>query len=525
MSETPPAGADPAEWRRAFAAVADQMYAVLAACPRRALLACSTVNPRHPLPVDHQDLVREALTSSPQGPPITFGRRFAALGKLAAIAAREVVRIAAVRLLCRAQLSSIYRQPAAVVIKTWFYGAPKEDGPDFYLGQLPQMLRARGVSCVLIGGDAGYGPTLPFARGLLRSGRRAVPELALVPWWAPISTFIDQMRASLALSRLARAPRAPLFCAVAARASLECLTGATFKHALHFYVARRAVAIWQPKVYGTLYEGQPWEKVAWLGAKSANASCRTMGFQHTVVMPHSWGLIAPHRGGWELAAPDIVLGLGRTTVDMMVRAHEGLGTTFVALGSFRRAPDSNDAASTDPAPSRQTVLVVPEGFMEEAQLLFQRAAEAAIAAPDQRFIFRCHPAWPFDRVLPHLSVDVRTLDNIELSTRPAIADDFARSSIVLYRGSSVVLYGVLAGLKPIYFNEPGRPFVDPLFQLDRWRDSVTSVPELVTALKAYARIDAGRAREAWQPAQRYVDDYSIPVRGEAVDHAAAVMNA
>jgi hypothetical protein len=328
------------------------------------------------------------------------------------VATRETLVVAAVQIMFRRRLRTLSRRPGTILIKTWFFGAPKADGPDFYLGKLPQLIRDRGVSCLLIGGDASYGAPVAFAADLLSSGRQAIPEQALVPWWAPAACCVDQLRTSWALGRLAGVASSRTAAAVALRASQECLSPAALKHALHFYIAKRAVAIWRPSVYGTLYEGHPWEKLAWLGAKTSDPACRIMGFQHTVVMPHSWGLMKPRRDSWEVPAPDIVLGVGRTTVSMMVPGHRDLGTAFAVLGAFRRTPVADDERSPVPMPATRTVLVAPEGFMTETALLFERAAQAAIAAPDQQFIFRCHPAWPFERVLPSLSVDVAGLPNV-----------------------------------------------------------------------------------------------------------------
>ena len=508
-SENTTAGAS--DWSGAFSAVAEQMYAVLKACPRRALLACSTVNPRHPLPLDHLELVATVTGSSACALDYqpSMAKRIKAFSRSLAFAALVTIRIAYVRARFHTKIRALLREPASVVMKTWFFGPPSGNGPDFYFGRLPNLLQANGMSYVLVGGNLGTGSATCFARSLLDSGRHAIPELALVRLWAPLAILADQILTSFSLTKLAKNSHNPLFSAVASRASLECLRPATFSHALHYYTAKRAVEIWRPKAYATLYEGQPWEKVAWLGAKNADPACRTMGYQHAVVMPHSLGLIAPHVDGWEFPAPDIVFGLGDATIALMEGGHRALGTTFMTLGSFRRTSEKQQQAS--PSPTRRVVLVVPEGFMEEAVLLFERAAEAAIAMPDYRFVFRCHPQLPFDRIRSHLSNDIAALPNVEISDRVAIEDDFARSSVVLYRGSSVVLYAVLAGLKPYYFNEPGMPYVDPLYQLGCWRESVDSVGKLADSLRHYAQMDAERILTEWTSAKVFCNDYASPV--------------
>lgn len=503
-------------WNEAFIDVAGQMYAIVKLCPRRALLACSTVNPRHPLPPDHLDLI--AIVMNPSGRLLdhtpTVLSRFVAFVRSVGFAARETARIAYVQILFHAEKKALFKEPARVVLKTWFFSIQQEDGSDFYFGLLPQLLREKGLDCILIGGNAGKSFNGSFTRGLLGSDRKAVPELALIPIWGPFAVLLDQVLTSLTLSKLMRSSQNLVFTLVAARASLECLKPATLKNALHFFIAKRAVEIWKPKIYGTLFEGQPWEKIAWLGAKSGATGCLTMGYQHTVVMPHSWGLINPNLNSWEFSAPDIVLALGPTTQEMMKSGHKTLGTDFITFGSFRRM--KSDFQKKPPIPSQRVVLVVPEGLMEEATLLFERAIQTSILVPDHHFVFRCHPVLPFELVRHNLSQDITKLPNVEVSTFAAIEEDFTRSSVLLYRGSSVVLYGVLAGLKPIYFNEPDRPYVDPLFQLGDWRESVDSVIQLAESLRKFASIDAERAQNEQVPAQAFVNQYCAPVSKIAI---------
>jgi len=511
-------------WSSSFAAVAREMYALLEACPRRALLACSTVNPRHPLPQDHLDLVGIARNLSSSSielrPPVLERARL--FVRSLAFAAREIAHIAYLRVWYRRDLQARFGSSATVVMKTWLVSSPSEDGRDFYFGRLPQMLGSSGLPCMLVGGESGRTSGVRFAREVILSETKVMPERALIPLWAPAAIVVDQVVTSLRLSKLSRNSQMPLFSAVASRASLECLGPATFTQYLQFFIAKRAVELWRPAVYATLYEGQPWEKLAWLGAKAANPACLTMGYQHTIVMPYSLGLISPHAKSWETPAPDIVLGTGSATVALMKEGHRGIGTkAFATLGSFRRKSAEN--GTRIPEPDRRVVLVVPEGIMKEAVLLFTRAAEAAQALPDHRFVFRCHPVLPFARVRPHLPIDVDSLPNVEISNRTAIEEDFDRSSSMLYRGSSVVLYGVLAGLKPYYFDEPGFPCVDPLYPLSGWRESAESVARLVTLLRDYVPMDIRLAHDSWQPAKSFADDYVSRVDERGVAEIARIL--
>jgi hypothetical protein len=165
----------------------------------------------------------------------------------------------------------------------------------------------------------------------------------------------------------------------------------------------------------------------------------------------------------------------------------------------------------------RTVLVIPEGMLAEAIRLFNTACIAAVACPEHRFIFRCHPVMPFEQVRPHLDEDPVRFPNVEISTHAAIREDFARASVVLYRGSSAVLYAVLYGLKPIYLRDERYAHSDPLFELLDWRASVSSVRELERALKQYATVSYERAFVQWRRAVECVKQSVVPVTDVSVD--------
>lgn len=130
---------------------------------------------------------------------------------------------------------------------------------------------------------------------------------------------------------------------------------------------------------------------------------------------------------------------------------------------------------------------------------------------------------PFERIRPHLECVPEARPNIELSTVAAIRDDCARSSVVLYRGSSSVLYAVLQGLKPVYVHEPTLRDTDPLFELTGWRTRVSSPSEFAHLLRAYAVMGEEAVLQEWQDAAAYISRYTVPVDGGSLDALQALI--
>lgn len=490
-------------------------YSVLSQCPSLPALSVSMGNPRHPLPAEYLAL-GDRLESDKSAPPLTLVAKEWTRCLLYAL--RETLRILRLKWRAGRLLRQARRVPAEVVMKTWVFGSNGlSNEADFYYGTLPRSLQQRGIRCVLLCGDAlgGAAEQDAFARrALSQTHMRYIPEKAMAPVWAPLLIACDQLITSLKLRRLGQKSKNRKFSTVSAHACLDCLRPHTTAASLYFYIARTAVKNWGPKVFMTLYEGQAWEKSSWLGAKMADRNCVTVGYQHTVVMPHSLSLISPNNGSWKPQTPDCVLCLGEATIAMMKPGHRLNGTRFVPFGSFRRAP--GDSLPRPPKPGRRTVVVVPEGIIPEAKLLFNCALLAASSAADHHFILRCHPMLPFERVRPHLERDPEALPNVEISEGP-IENDFARSSVVLYRGSSSVMYAVLHGLKPIYLHNDEHQDVDPLFELAHWREYVSSPDEVRQLLQQYAETSEESASEQWKSAFEYVSTYTMPVGDASID--------
>jgi hypothetical protein len=123
---------------------------------------------------------------------------------------------------------------------------------------------------------------------------------------------------------------------------------------------------------------------------------------------------------------------------------------------------------------------------------------------------------PFDRVRPFLLWTPEEFPNIEVSGRASFTDDCSRASVVLYRGSSSVLYAVSHGLKPVYLHDERHRRDDPLFDLAGWRERVSTEEELAQALERFAAAN-GAASEEWREAAAFVGTYVTPVDGASLD--------
>jgi hypothetical protein len=96
--------------------------------------------------------------------------------------------------------------------------------------------------------------------------------------------------------------------------------------------------------------------------------------------------------------------------------------------------------------------------------------------------------------------------NVELSDRP-MDEDFKRASYALYRGSTAIIGAVCSGLEPIYLKQVDEMTIDPLYELDAGRVSVTSPFELQMSICEHKKVQTEAATNNRQAVVRYCEDF------------------
>lgn len=416
-----------------------------------------------------------------------------------------------VRWTARRTLRALSERRFPVIIKTWMFGSQPPGGPDFYFGDLPERLRSRGIDVLLLCGNAGARSWRAFSRTYASAAFPArVPELALVPWWAPLGIAWAQIAAARDLRRAAHHERDPLQREILAAAAWASLRGQTATNALYFSLGAASVRRWHPGMLMTLLEGHAWERCFWRGVKTADPSCQTVGYQHTVLHPYNFAVLKPEPDPVEGPVPEVVLCLGERSQRQMSAWERG-GARVLRFGSFRRPPQ---AASAPASRDRRAVLVTPEGRTEEVKRLFAFAVECARLLPDHRFILRAHPDLPMSEALRIAAVP--PLVNIVLSEGRPIQDDFERAAWILYRGSSAALYAILAGLRPVYA-DIDTFIIDPLSDLGGWRRACRTTAEFAEVVRAREATPSDRESLEWRDAVAYAEAYVDDVGDDAID--------
>jgi hypothetical protein len=411
--------------------------------------------------------------------------------------------------------SSLAVEPTDIVLVGGIVDERQLEQPtDFYFGDLQERWAAMGIRSLLVLRNQTGKPTSTLVRRAARNGLAArimLPASAGVQ--AEVRTFL---RAREGARRMRRLPRAetPTEQRLRERAAENIASTSTTANlrleAQIEAICRRAT----PRVVMTMYEGHAWERCAWRGARRASDSILCVGYQHTIIRESSHALRRLIGGG---ADPDMICCLGDVTRSELETDPRMRGVRFDVLGTHRRSAES--ALANGPRLD-SACLVLPEGIGSEVRLMFAFALAAARMRPDIHFILRSHPIFPPEPVLAELTAGAPPPPNVELSTGRSLDEDVRRSGMLLYRGSSTVLYGILAGVKPFYLTESEDSGIDPLYSFPSWRGEVRSPAELFAEWDRNCAMPDGARFDEWREAAQLADRYTLPVDPSAVERLA-----
>jgi hypothetical protein len=410
---------------------------------------------------------------------------------------------------------SLKPQAVDAIIVSWLVNVEHlERTDDFYFGALQAVLTDHGLSSLLVLRNQTGHTTIGLSERARRDG--ALSRLIL-PDVTSLSSELRFIRRCLKARRHLRQAEwgatSLLDRKIAWEARGLMMSGGVIANLrLHAQIAELCRQL-RPSIVITLYEGHAWERCVWHAARTSSHPVLCVGYQHTTLWKHAHAvkrLLGPHQD----YDPALILTLGDVTKRFLEESKGFHNTRILTLGTHRRA--SGDALVDAPR-SLPTFLVLPEGIGSECIYLFEFALDCARRLPEARFIFRTHPVLPFERLEPNIRGYRPVPDNVEVSRGRAIEDDFARAAYLLYRGSSTVIYAVLAGLKPFYIVRPDEIDLDPLYELAEWREHVHSVDDLILRYRSHRAEPSSNSITEWQRARDYCDEYVQPIRMDTID--------
>ena len=249
------------------------------------------------------------------------------------------------------------------------------------------------------------------------------------------------------------------------------------------------------------WEGRAWERLAVFASRNHLPKIKSIGYQHTILLPSSHSIKTSFGTDYD---PDCILTLGEITNTILQESQEFKQTLFQRFGSHRLHLSNTNNFKKLPV---TICLVAPEGIESESVLLFNFAIEIAVKNPEMQFVFRTHPVLPFSVLKDKHKQFMLLPSNCFVSDKLSINDDFKRCNYLLYRGSSVAIYAVINGLKPVYFRLNDEISIDSLYFLGSWRSVLQQGDEFEKMILADEFAGMAQNEKLCDEAQRFCYKY------------------
>lgn len=119
-------------------------------------------------------------------------------------------------------------------------------------------------------------------------------------------------------------------------------------------------------------------------------------------------------------------------------------------------------------------LICPEGLYTETDIMFNLGLDLALNNKKINVTIRLHPELKENKkYINILKNKIKKIRNYKISNN-TLESDIKNNQILIYRGSSICVNGVLGGMIPMYFKIPNKVSIDPLFEVDKFKAEDTS---------------------------------------------------
>ena len=220
----------------------------------------------------------------------------------------------------------------------------------------------------------------------------------------------------------------------------------------HAYQILYLVKSLNSKIVLFTYEGHAWERILIkLIKKNFGNNVKLIGYQFSALNKYSHSIFKKRGFDYD---PDYILTSGVIPKKMFEKSKVLNQNNIINIGSFKNKKKNKNLKK-----NFRNILVLPEGFLSETNILIDYVKKISSKNKNFNFIFRLHPLIS----LKDISHDFSNYKNILFSSNKSLATDMLKCEFVFYRGSSAVFECIFNKIHPIYIDNNDGINVDPLF--------------------------------------------------------------
>ena len=232
------------------------------------------------------------------------------------------------------------------------------------------------------------------------------------------------------------------------------------------------IKLHKPKYLFFTYEGHAWERIVIKKVKEFFPKIIIIAYQFSIVTKYHHSMFRPLN---KIYNPDIIMTSGSITADLFKRKKLDKTSKILIYGS-----DKFTSKAHYNLPEK-SILILPEGFCNETNILFNFCILASTYLPDFKFYFRLHPLIKKNDFIKKNCIQ-KIPDNLIISNN-TLEKDFENSKYAIYRGSATIIEAVNFGLIPIYYSQKNEISFNPLFKFEKKPFKIQNIKDLNNTLK------------------------------------------
>ena len=258
-------------------------------------------------------------------------------------------------------------------------------------------------------------------------------------------------------------------------AAVESISPSSHKNLRVGVFAKQVIKKSDPDFLFTTYEGQPWERVIYGIASSVSEKIKKIGYQHALFFKDQHSI---SRQLNKMFNPDYILCSGEKSYLKFLNLKFIDNNKILLVGSNRLS-----SVELKENNNLKTFLILPEGDLIECLPLVDLTISLAEMFSEIDFIIRLHPITNRLNLLKIRPRLINFYKNIELSS-DSFDNDVERSHAAIYRGSSSIIKAIQKGLLPIYYDIIDQPNIDPIYELNDYRNKIINPADLIKIISS-----------------------------------------
>ena len=330
---------------------------------------------------------------------------------------------------------------------------------EFYYGPIPKELANMGYSVAIAYVNMTDVSSAILAKQLPRDAIHRLIFTNTIGIYDEIKMVSKVFKERKRLKTLGKSESLNFFKRVLLTASRESISPRTiFSLRIGRQVAR-LISKMTAKSLITIHEGHGWERVVFANARAVCNTINCIAYQHAVLFRLQHAIFRPLDKRY---LHDQIIASGLTSFVRLSNKFMN-SDIIIRLGGSVRSAEYPKPKFEQVTSQFKRCIVLPEGIIEECNILYSFVLACAALSPRTEFIFRLHPSVTFEKLKGIVGRNAVSAPNVYLSTR-SLSEDLVKCNYALYRGSSSIVNAVCNGLIPIYLSQPNELTIDPLLK-------------------------------------------------------------